>query len=207
MKSRTQAGILTLRILSVLIMAALVTLTGLHTNPKTGLSTSWGIVSVAVLAVAFAGSLTFRQSKVWSLGLFLLGAYMLGLIFPWLGLGRGDGGDQVRMAGVLVGASLFVSFGIGRILRPGFLMLRPFLWALTLIYWVGWAVLGLLGLSAIERVFWAGSGYILFTGLTASWAAGLSPAALEHGYVQKSIEIYTLAINLLLSALGMLRPI
>jgi hypothetical protein len=92
-------------------------------------------------------------------------------------------------------------------MRSGFRALAPALWALSLVYWIGWFVLGLAGVGATMKVVWSASGYVVFWGLAASWAAGLSTADLDRQPMQKGLELYLLVLNLALSAHAMLRPI
>jgi hypothetical protein len=100
-----------------------------------------------------------------------------------------------------------LSAGAGKLLRPGFLALAPFLLGLSLVYWIGWFVLGLAGVGATMKVIWSASGYVAFWGLAANWAAGLSRAELDCQPMQKGLELYLLVLNLTLSAHAMLRPI
>ncbi len=197
---------LLIRLLVILLLAGLLTFAGSQVTPREGFSTVGGLLVSAFTAASFTGALTFRRSPPWDHVLFLTSAFLLGVLLPSI-FGWRDPGRTLWRPALLAIGGLGLSVGMGRGLQSGFRTLAPVLWALSLVYWVGWFALGLAGADTAMKVIWSAGGYVVFWGLAASWTAGLSMPDLDRQPLQKALELYLLILNLVLASLGMLRPI
>ena len=197
---------LLIRLHVIVVLAGLLTVTGTQIAPRAGLGTAGGLLASAFTAASFTGALTFRRNPPWDQVFFLTSAFLLGFLLPSI-FGWRDPGRYLWRPAILAIGGLATSAGAGRGMRAGFRTLAPALWVLSLVYWIGWFVLGLTAAGTIVQVAWSAGGYVVFWGLAASWAAGLSWVELDRNPMQKGLELYLLVLNLLLSAHTMLRPI
>jgi hypothetical protein len=101
---------------------------------------------------------------------------------------------------IIAAVALVITAFSGRVFGIGFVALSRALWAGSSLYWLGLIVLGRLALGRMLWDLWIGGGFVLFSGLSASWFARLRAEALEAAYVQQAGELYFLALNLWLGA-------
>jgi hypothetical protein len=183
-----------LRPLPVFLLTVALSALGFEIAPE-GLTTAAQLGLLCVALILYAGWVIFRDAIRWNLIL------LVGLGFT-AGLLTGSYVEPHRAATPSIVAVLGLTAAAisGRIFRIGFDALGRALLAGTSLYWMGLIVLPRLSPDPLLQQFWVGGGFVLFTGLTASWFARLRTEELHTAYIQQAGELYLLALNLWLGA-------
>ncbi|MFN2148881.1 MAG: hypothetical protein ACK2T2_10850 [Anaerolineales bacterium] len=147
------------------------------------------------LIAIYAGWLVFREVSRWNL-IFLLGlTFLVGFNVRGT-LGLSSGAKSVLIAA----GALFLAVVSGRAFSVGFVLFGRLLWGGSLLYWLGLLFISWFGLEPLLRDLWLGGGFVLFTGMAASWFARLDAEVINRAYVPLAADLYFLALNLWLAA-------